>query len=92
MLIAKQEGNEGCAATQRSGYLSPAKWKSLKLGIRRAVLERGPRAALPQLQNAEGKHQTFANITIGGECKRNQSSCGFLRLEVKLLIHFMFNF
>ncbi len=73
--------NEGTAGTERSGYLSPAKWKSLKLEFGRAVLERGPRATLPQLTNAEGKPRMFANITIGGKCKRSQTNTGFLRLE-----------
>lgn len=78
--------NEGPAATERSGYLSPAKWKSLKLEFRRAVLERGPRATLPQLLNAEGKPQMFANITIGGKCKQCQMNTWFRRLEIKPLL------
>lgn len=68
------------AATERSAYLSPAKWKSLKLEFGRAVLEWGPRATLLQLMNAEGKPQMFANITTGGNGKQSQTDTGLLRL------------
>lgn len=61
MLRAKQEEN----VMEVLFYLSPAKWESLKLEFWWAFLEKGPRATLPQLTNAEGKHQTAANITIG---------------------------
>lgn len=68
--VKRQPGskcNEDSVATERSGYLSPAKWKSWKLEFGRAALEQGPRATLPRLMNAEGKPQMFANITIGGK-------------------------
>lgn len=67
-------------ATERSVYLSPAKWKSLKLEFGWAVLEQGPRASLLQLMNAEGKPQMFANITTGGNGKQSQTHPGLLRL------------
>lgn len=78
--IKSQKVRKCSAATERSGYLSPAKWKSLKLEFGRAVLEWGPRATLLQLMNAEGKPQMFANITTGGNGKQSQTDTGLLRL------------